>query len=335
MKVLLADDDGVTRKLMEHSLRRSGYDVVSVSDGDQALVALQQEGSFRIALLDWMMPGHDGIELCRWIREQNREPYLYVVLVTSRDDSEDIVLGLDAGADDYVTKPLNLLELELRLRAASRMLKLQDELLRTRDALRHEAMHDAMTGLMNRKAATKVLDGELARALRNGSHLSLVVLDLDHFKRINDSLGHAAGDAVLMATAERLRGAVRGYDVVSRFGGEEFVFVLPECPANGAMAASERIRRIVADTPITYGRHMLPVTASIGVASTDQSRSASAAELFAAADSALYRAKRRGRNRVELATMDDWSADGIAMSEHSPGDRTSIPYAPDRLSVSH
>lgn len=306
MKVLIADDDPVTRMLLSSRLRSSDYNVTVVEDGDAAMRVLAEDDDIRIVLLDWEMPGASGVEVCRFIRKQQRKRYPYVVLVTSRDENEDVVHGLDAGADDYVVKPINAVVLELRLRAACRMLSMQDELMRVRDALRIEAMHDALTGLVNRAAICRSLDQEVARGSRSGKPVGVVLLDVDHFKSINDSYGHASGDLVLKAVSDCLKQGVRSYDFVARYGGEEFLLVLPECEWRGAKRVAERAREALEAVRLELPHSVLRVTASFGVSSTAQARSAEAAQLLSAADRALYRAKRRGRNRVEVCSHEDF-----------------------------
>jgi diguanylate cyclase (GGDEF)-like protein len=308
VKVLIADDDPMTRMLLSSRLRNADYEVVVVEDGDAAMQALASDENIRIALLDWEMPGAAGVEVCRFIRAQQRKQYPYVVLVTSRDENEDVVQGLDAGADDYVVKPINAVVLELRLRAACRMLSMQDELMRARDALRIEAMHDALTGLVNRAAIRRSLDQEIARGSRSGKPVGIVLLDIDHFKSINDTYGHASGDRVLVAVADCLKDCVRSYDFVARYGGEEFLLVLPECEWRGAKRVAERAREALEAQRVELPNSALRVTASFGVSSTAQVRSSEAVQLLAAADRALYRGKRNGRNRVEVCSTEDFES---------------------------
>ncbi|MEZ4219748.1 MAG: diguanylate cyclase [Polyangiaceae bacterium] len=306
MKVLIADDDPITRAVLSRRLGASGYQIIMVESGDAAMAILESDPEIRIALLDWEMPGASGVDVCRFIRAQDRDHYCYVVLITSRDENEDVLNGLNAGADDYVMKPINAVVLELRLRAAWRMLSMQDELLRARDALRIEAMHDALTGLLNRGALRRALEQEVARGNRSGQAVSVVLADVDLFKQVNDTHGHAAGDVVLKSVADCLKAGVRGYDTVARYGGEEFVVLLPECEWRGASRVAERARESIEALQVVLPHTTISVTSSFGVASTTQVRVSDAAELVAAADRALYRAKRRGRNRVELATPEDF-----------------------------
>jgi diguanylate cyclase (GGDEF)-like protein len=254
------------------------------------------------------MPKLSGPEACTRIRAGSQEPYVYVVLLTSRDDDAHVVEGLEAGADDYITKPCNPLELKVRLRAGERVIELQRELIAAREKLRFEAMHDALTGLLNRGAAIARLEQELARSARFGSHVSVVMCDLDHFKKVNDTYGHPAGDAVLREAARRLRCAIRTYDSIGRLGGEEFLFIGSECTARDGKNVAERLRRMVAAGPVNIPGHAIKMSGSFGVASTDQRAGVTAAQLLKAADLALYRAKLAGRDRVECAVPADFDA---------------------------
>jgi diguanylate cyclase (GGDEF)-like protein len=239
-----------------------------------------------------------------------------VVLLTARDRKDDIVRGLDAGADDYLIKPCNPLELEVRLRAGRRLLELQEQLVRAREALRFEAMHDALTGLLNRRALLSLLDNEISRAGRTGNPLSVIMGDLDRFKAINDCYGHATGDAVLREAAQRMKSGVRAYDSVGRIGGEEFMLILPDCPNRIGVTIADRLRELVCAAPVVTRAGDVAITTSLGVASSDQVQGAIAEDLIRAADAALYRAKHAGRNRVVIANTADW--DGTRASEHVP-----------------
>jgi two-component system cell cycle response regulator len=309
VKILLADDETIQRTLLAHWLAQWGYEVVAVCDGQAALDALEANPDIRLALCDWVMPKLDGPELCKRLRSQAREPYVYVVLLTGRDSKRDVIAGLEAGADDYIVKPCNPLELEVRLRAGRRVVELQSELVAAREKLRFEAMHDSLTGLFNRRATMDQLDRELSRAWRVGSPVAAVMIDVDHFKSVNDAHGHAGGDAVLREVAARLRQTLRAYDTLGRIGGEEFVVLLPECDADGAAAVAERLRMLVSEKPIATSNGPLRITASFGISSTSQQGPrGTAEELLRTADQALYAAKRGGRNRVVVATLDDWQA---------------------------
>lgn len=301
MKILLADDEPIARTMLEHWLAGWGYEVTLARDGESALQALKDDPELRLLVVDWVMPKKDGIEVCKAIRNGPQEPYVYIVLLTAKDDKSDIIAGLDAGADDYLVKPCNPLELKVRLRAGRRVIELQEQLVKARESLRFEAMHDGLTGLLNRGAVLEQLGKELVRASRRGAPVSVLMGDLDHFKTINDTHGHAAGDAVLREAARRLKAGVRAYDNVGRLGGEEFICVLPECDAKTGLSVAQRLCRSLADTPTMHGGKPIAHSISIGVAATDQFGSARADELMRAADSALYRAKNAGRSRALLA----------------------------------
>lgn len=299
MKVLIADDNAMSRLTLRSQLKKWGYEVVEAVDGDAAWAILSRPDSPRLAILDWMMPGLDGVELCRRVRAQGQEPYLYAILLTGREGRDDVVAGLEAGADDYVTKPFDAQELRVRVRAGERICALQEELVAARERLRHEATHDRLTGAWNRAAILDTFERERARLGRAGAPLSIAMIDFDHFKRINDNYGHGAGDAVLREGAARAARAIGARDTVGRYGGEEFLVVMPECESSMAVAACERIRASVAAEPIVAADQSVRVTVSIGVASW--SGAGDISTLIDRADAALYRAKRSGRDRVELA----------------------------------
>jgi two-component system cell cycle response regulator len=306
MKILLADDEPIARTMLEHWLTGWGYQVTLARDGEAALNALKTDPELRLAIVDWVMPKMDGTDVCRALRNGPQEPYVYVVLLTARDRKDDIVRGLDAGADDYLIKPCNPLELEVRLRAGRRLLELQQQLVGAREALRFEAMHDALTGLLNRRALLSLLDNEMSRSDRTGNPVSVIMGDLDRFKAINDCFGHAAGDTVLREAAQRMKSGVRAYDSVGRIGGEEFMLILPDCPIRIGITIADRLRELVCASPISTRSDSVAVTTSLGVASSDQVDNPSAEDLIRAADAALYRAKHEGRNRVVMANLADW-----------------------------
>ncbi len=311
MKVLIADDNAMSRLTLRSQLKKWGYEVVEAVDGDAAWAILSTPDAPRLAVLDWMMPGLDGVELCRRVRAQGQEPYLYAILLTGREGRDDVIAGLDAGADDYVTKPFDAQELRVRVRAGERICALQEELVSARERLRHEATHDRLTGAWNRAAILDTFERERARVARTGEAISIAMVDFDHFKRINDSHGHGAGDAVLREGAARAARAVDGKGTVGRYGGEEFLVLMPGCEAEAAKAACERIRAAVAAAPIVASDQAIPVTVSIGVASW--TGTGDPAGLIDRADAALYRAKRSGRDRVELAP--DAANDRLSFAE--------------------
>jgi diguanylate cyclase (GGDEF)-like protein len=302
MKILIAEDDAISRRVLEGFLTKWGYEVVTTQDGEEAWQALSGEDAPQLAILDWMMPGMDGIEVCRRLRERNAEPYVYILLLTVKGQRQDVVEGIDAGADDYLSKPFDARELQARLRAGRRILALQGALISARDALRFQATHDPLTGLWNRLAAIDTLWRELARGKRQRTPVAVILGDLDHFKTINDTYGHLAGDTALREVARRLRHGVRVYDTVARYGGEEFLIVLPGCDLTGSIHQAERLREAFEQDPLDLPDARIPQTLSLGVASIDTKTGALAEELIRAADQALYRAKEGGRNRVEPAT---------------------------------
>jgi diguanylate cyclase (GGDEF)-like protein len=280
-------------------LTKWGYDALTARDGNEAWRLLQAGDAPRMAILDWMMPGMDGVEVCRRVRSAGREPYQYILLLTASTESQDLIDGMDAGADDYLTKPFHTQELRVRLRAGRRILDLQEELVLAREALREQATHDGMTGLLNRTAVLEALHNEADRANREGSPLSLLIADFDHFKAVNDTHGHLAGDAVLREGARRMKSVVRRYDALGRYGGEEFLVVLPGCDSTAAQAQAGRLREAIAAEPFSIGGGSLRVTCSVGVSSSANPVIAQVDDLIREADLALYAAKRRGRNRVE------------------------------------
>jgi len=228
-QILIAEDDVMFRRILQSWLESWGYQVTVVEDGAKAWSVLQQEHPPELLILDRLMPEVDGTELCRRIRARQNAPYQYILLITAKDQKQDVVSGLDAGADDYLIKPFDKDELRAHLRVGMRILSLQQDLITTREELRFQAMHDVLTGLWNRRAVLNLLGGELERGTRAQTSTGILILDLDYFKKINDTHGHLAGDVVLREVANRLTQSVRPYDHVGRYGGEEFLIVLPDC----------------------------------------------------------------------------------------------------------
>jgi len=301
VRILIAEDDPAFRLLLEETLARWGYEVMVCRDGIEAGQILQSENAPQLAILDWKMPGMEGIELCRKIRKDAEESYIYIILLTSQQRDEDLVIGMEAGADDYIVKPFKQNELKVRLRAGRRIIELQNELLAARDILREKAMHDSLTGLLNHEEILGALDRELARSQRDGVCVSVIMADIDHFKKINDTYGHPAGDAVLRIIAQKMRAMERSYDSIGRYGGEEFLIVLPECCLECAVAFAERLRSSISRDSIDTPEGLIPVTISLGVAASSSGRRLDEHNLVKSADAALYRAKENGRNRVEVA----------------------------------
>lgn len=303
MKILIADDSIVSRHLLEAALRKWGYDVAVACDGAEALEMLKQDQAPALAILDWMMPEMTGPEVCRRIRQRSREPYTYILLLTSKSQKEDLIEGMEAGADDYITKPFDQHELQVRLRAGTRLVDLQAELLSAREALREQATKDSLTHLWNRSSIFDTLCRELSRAAREGTPVGVAMVDLDHFKAVNDGYGHFAGDAVLCEAARRMQNAVRPYDSIGRYGGEEFLIILPGCDEQSSLNQAERLRRQLAQSGMTLNETALCITASFGVTCALPGRQWTSEDLIRKADEALYLAKKMGRNRAEFLSF--------------------------------
>jgi two-component system, cell cycle response regulator len=298
VKALVADDDTASRLLLEKMLTKWGYEVVTASSGEEAWKVLTSDDSPDIAVLDWMMPELDGVEVCRRIRSLELSSPPYLLLLTGRDNKQDIATGLESGASDYLQKPVDRDELRARLLVGKRFAELNRKLLDTQAELRRQALTDPLTHIMNRRAIFGRLTEEIARAPRQGLPLSIGVLDIDHFKAINDRFGHAGGDTVLQAVVERGHNTLRAYDAIGRIGGEEFLLVMPGVGPRDTEIVLERLRRAVADKPVSAQGQEVTVTVSIGGAVC---QGETMDELLKLADDALYKAKNQGRNKVVLA----------------------------------
>jgi two-component system cell cycle response regulator len=305
MKILIADDDPVSSRLLDRLLVKWGYEVIAAHDGSEAWEVLQAENAPRVALLDWIMPGIDGLEICRRVRARSSQPYVYIMLLTANDKVGNLVEGLESGADDYLTKPFHPQELRARLRVGLRMLDLESRLVEARESLRFKASHDSLTTIWNRGAIIEMLERELSRARRDGSSVGILLADIDHFKRVNDTRGHLVGDEVLRAVTGRLKGEVRSYDSVGRYGGEEFLILLPGCDNPKLTAKAERLVKVVERSSIGTSTGTVAVTISIGGIASGDCPHADVNKLLLAADTALYRAKVSGRNRSEMALLSD------------------------------
>src|SRR6266851_9584602 len=300
MRVVIAEDSPIYRALMKKYFEEWGLLCVFALDGAQAWDLLRESEIPTLALLGWVLPKMDGIELCRRIRTSlGARQYIYAILITAKDSKQDLLDAMEAGADDYLIKPFYAPELKARVLAGKRILDLQSTLLQTQESLRIAATHDALTGLKNRMEIVGILIQELARSRRNGGPVGVIFADIDHFKSINDSIGHLGGDTVLKVVSRRLTSAVRIYDQVGRYGGEEFLLVLPGCDLQGTKTRAEELLRTVRKEPIETSYGTKTVTVSIGIASTSENGLVEAEELLNRADEALYRAKENGRNRVE------------------------------------
>jgi diguanylate cyclase (GGDEF)-like protein len=295
LKVLIADDDPLSLLYLQDALQDWGYEVVTATDGQRACEILQQPDAPMLAVIDWMMPGMDGIDVCRQVRETIKDRYVYLIMLTTRSETEFVVEAMNAGADDFVGKPFDVEELQVRIRAGRRISELEQQ-------LRQKATHDALTGIYNRGTLLEILDKELVRHERDARPVSIIFADLDHFKQVNDKHGHLAGDAVLREVCRRVGAVLRPYDALGRYGGEELMIVLPACDGAGALEVAERVRAAVAGLPVETDFGAIPCSLSIGVAVAGEGVTMPLQKLIHLADDALYGAKLDGRNRVRLAS---------------------------------
>lgn len=299
--ILLAEDHVVTRKLLEKKLVQAGHEVTSVENGREAL-RLFENRFFPIILTDWIMPEMDGLELCRAIRKMHSKGYVYIVLLTAKDGKDDIILGLESGADDYLTKPIDHLELIARLNTAKRILSLEKSLKDANEENILLSVTDSLTGCYNRGYLNETLPNEIERARRYDHDLSIVFCDIDHFKKVNDTHGHQVGDLVLKEFVQRIRELVRDkVDWIARYGGEEFMVVLPETDVTGACSMAKRLRSSLADRKILVHDKILSVTSSFGVTGINLDTSVSMKKfdtIIGQVDKFLYQAKEKGRDCI-------------------------------------
>lgn len=309
MKILISEDDDVSRRMLESILLKWQYEVVITDNGADALSALLSDNAPGIAILDWMMPQMTGIDVCKEVRRHGKEPYSYLILLTAKGRKEDIVFGIEAGADDYITKPFNMQELRVRLRAGTRIVELSEQLIAAREAMRIAATHDSLTGIFNRAAIFDTFKKEFGRANREKKPISIILSDLDHFKKINDNYGHPAGDDVLREASKILSEVLRQYDSCGRYGGEEFLIVLPGCNSETAASIAHRLCKLMARRTIVTSGQRIRITCSMGVATLanfdeiDKIDSKDMNMLLKIADVALYQAKNDGRNCVRSLSL--------------------------------
>jgi two-component system, cell cycle response regulator len=303
MQALVVDDSAVYRKLIGDHLRSWGFGVTLAESGSEAWQILEQPDSPKLVLLDWVLPDLDGIELCQRIRQAGSSgPYVYVILLTSNEGRQHMLDAMQAGADDYLVKPFDELELKARLLVGKRILDLQDALVSARESMRHAATHDSLTGLMNRGEILAMLQRELERARREHQPVGVILGDIDHFKSVNDTLGHLFGDEALREIGGRLRAQLRLYDGVGRYGGEEFLMVLPNCDLANALLRANELREIIAAAPVVCSGKERLITMSMGVAVSTCEGKNEVETLLNQADAGLYAAKEKGRNRIEHFT---------------------------------
>lgn len=296
MKVLIAEDDATSLNILQTILTKWGYEVEAVSDGVKALAVLLRKDAPKLAVLDWMMPGLDGVEVCRKVRALNNDNPPYLIILTSRDEKADIVEGLSAGANDYIAKPYDVGELKVRIEVGKRMIDLQCKLHCALEDLSKQAVTDALTSAPNRRGILERLDAEISRALQENTSLWVSILDIDRFKGVNDHHGHLVGDAVIKECIRRIQGVIRPYDAVGRLGGDEFLVIIPSTPTHKAPEVFEWIRTAIADEEVIIGGERLCITVSQGVVNCGRHESED--EIIRKADEALYQVKESGRNKV-------------------------------------
>lgn len=301
MEILIVDDDFVTRGLLKNMLQSAGHDVRIAENGAAGLemVRLHQ---IRMVITDWMMPEMDGPQLCEAIRREDTGGYVFIIMLTSKDEKKDIISGLESGADDYLSKPFNHAELLARLKSGLRILDLEQSLLRANEEIRQLSITDPLTGCYNRGYLSSAMEKEIKRAMRYDRPLSLILCDIDHFKKINDTYGHQAGDRALQKFVQYLMTGVRQeLDWVVRYGGEEFLVVLPETGKKDAVNVAERFRSEMCNLQLEIQENKIGFTASYGVSGVDrwtEDLRISVEDLIKKTDDSLYQAKEEGRNRV-------------------------------------
>ena len=294
MRILLVEDSVIDRHQVGGYLTEWGLDYLAVADGLEALRMLESHDPPNMVLLDWLLPGIDGIDICRHIRQRSADgTYIYTVMLTAKNRKQDLVAAMEAGADDYLAKPVDASELRARIMAGKRILELQQH-------LRFAATHDFLTNLLNRSEIICALEREFSRTQREAKPITVILADIDHFKTVNDTLGHAAGDEVLKEIGRRLRMDLRPYDLVGRYGGEEFLLVLPGCDLETAKRRADRIREAIGSDPIATPYGTASVTISMGVTAASSHTQSTPCEILHQADTSLYSAKKNGRNRVEV-----------------------------------
>ena len=313
MKIMLVEDSPVQRRRIGRHLKEWNLEFVAIDNGADAWNILQGPNAPSLVLLDWMLPGLDGIELCRRIRTLGASGnYIYTVMLTAKDKKHDLLTAMAAGADDYLPKPVDPSELRARIMVGKRIFDLQQ-------SLRFAATHDFLTSLLNRAEILASLKRELSRNQCEDKPTAIILADLDHFKQVNDLLGHAAGDCVLKEVAQRLQSDLRTYDLAGRYGGEEFLLVLPNCNLVTATRRADEIRGLVSKHSIVTTFARVPVTISMGVTVSDETQNLTIEDLLQQADEALYRAKGNGRNRVQAFSAKRQAAGSSASAARARG----------------
>jgi two-component system cell cycle response regulator len=294
MKIIIVEDEPISRRILENFLIECGYEVLSASDGMGALEIIQSPDAPRLVISDWMMPNMNGVELCEKIRGMEKDQYTYFILLTTKAEKGDIIKGLESGADDFIVKPFDREELKYRVKIGERIINLEQRIM-------HLANTDYLTGVLNRRAFMERMEGEINRSVRNKKEISIILMDIDHFKKVNDKFGHQVGDLVLQKFTERVLMASRSYDFVGRYGGEEFIVGLPETNMEQSLLIAERMRQNIEEMQLTFPDNpqvALRITASFGITSCVIESFEKIDSVIKLADDALYRAKTEGRNRV-------------------------------------
>lgn len=295
INILIAEDDRISARILDHHIKKWGYETKLAHDGQEAWQILETDQP-EMALLDWVMPEINGLEICRRLRQKNRHKefeYTYIILLTAKDERDDLIQGLNSGADDYVTKPFDLLELKARLNAGRRIVELYR-------LLKKLATIDSLTGLLNRRCILEEAEKEFHRAQRENRPIGLLLIDIDDFKYINDNFGHLAGDSLLAEVAHRLKKKIRNYDLIGRYGGDEILAIFPGCETGELKKIADRLRLAIQEKPILFDQHKFTVSISVGGLVFNQLSSLSLKKLIANCDRALYEAKKKGRNQTMI-----------------------------------
>lgn len=296
LRIILADDDIISRTMLAETIRGDGYEVAEANNGLEAEALVKSTNCPTLLLLDWEMPLLSGLEICsNFSKEKTLQP-IYKVLITGKNRNNDIIKGLDSGADDYIKKPYDINELRARIRVGIRMLSLQTSLMKAKEELEYRATHDHLTKVYNRSAIMESFSHEWARYKRGSSEFTLGFFDIDHFKKINDTFGHSTGDDILQMVCDIIASSQREYDIFGRYGGEEFLLIAPQTKLPDHSLIYSRILQKISDHSFVTPKGIIPVTVSIGVASSAEVDDKE--ELLALADNRLYSAKSSGRNRV-------------------------------------
>lgn len=300
MRILLADNDPATRNLLETNLKDWGYETVSCGNGREALEALEQPDPPKLAILEWSLPEMDGLQVCRRIRELAGRAYIYIILLTEASTKDEMLKGLEAGADEYIIKPVDVNELRMRIRAGSRIVGLQETFTAVLRYSEQQAAHDPLTGLWNRAAMIDILRRELERATRENSAVGLVIGGLDQLARINQGFGSLTSDAVLREIVLRIRSCVRSYDHVGRSEDDDFIIVVPGCDLESTRVLAERLRASVSKYRLSIGEGVMPLTMSFGILVVGEGEKTDADAIMGRVEDAMRRARDRGGDRIEI-----------------------------------